>query len=198
MPRLSNIERFNAERHIAYESKVLHELATLDKKKVRFDCLGALAMYLQERTGVHRTTLTRTSSSYRHLLLKYLADQPGAIGFVKEASLDASGLRVRVALQSTEIGRLRRRVRQLELQLQAVAAPDGKSQMNDVSSAYVLVCELIRRAETFIVDKSASTIIDLAAPPGQRQVCGSERVRPFLVWLGANRALPVVSALKIK
>lgn len=194
-----NIRKFNSERERRNLDALHRELQLSRKHKLQFSKRSSLASYLAERTGIHRTNLER-NSKYRSLLAHYLASQPGAAGALGDETDDPNVLRAKLALAQVELGSLRRELRQLSAEL-ARAKQEGRDSVSPRDEARfanvcMLLSQVLTRAETFAIDTSERTLIDLAAMPSDSVVGGPGRAAPYVAWVERNASMPILKGLK--
>lgn len=195
----ANIRKFNVEREQKNLPLVEHELQLCTKRKLQFKSLGLLAAYLSDRTGIHRTTLTR-NAKYKVLLAVYMRSQPGAVSIVDDGTDDPYVLKAKLASTQAEGGSLRQEVKRLTAQLSRAevvthASGAGKGDV-EFANLCVLLCLVLVRAETFAVDSKSRTLVDLAARPSERLVGGTDRAAAFIAWMEQNASLPFVKAVR--
>ena len=196
----ANIRKFNVEREQKNLPLVEHELQLCRKRKLQFKSPGLLAAYLSDRTGIHRTTLSR-NAKYKVLLAVYMRSQPGAASIVDDGTDDPYVLKAKLASAQAEVGSLRQEVKRLAAQLsraEAVtphASGAGKDEV-EFANLCVLLCLVLVRAETFAVDSKSRTLVDLAARPSERLVGGTDRTAAFIAWMEQNASLPFVKDVK--
>lgn len=196
----ANIRKFNAEREQKNFPLVEHELQLCKKRKLQFKSPGLLAAYLSDRTGIHRTTLSR-NAKFKVLLAVYMRSQPGAASIVDDGTDDPYVLKAKLASVQAEVGSLRQEVKRLTAQLfraEAELPHASGARKDDVEFANlcVLLCLVLVRAETFAIDSKSRTLVDLAARPSERLVGGSERAAAFVAWTEQNASLPFVKDVK--
>jgi len=169
----------------------------LDKQKKRripYPDLRSLAEDVSERTGLHRTTLTRPGSKYLKMLVLHLAEQPGASANVSDSDATPSTLKAKLIDARLEIRTLKNRLEVAEHKSSASGEKNGKAIASGLATSgtdwYLAFADtatvlrlLIDRMnimdETVQVDVEGKRIIDLSAPSRDRVVAGPERVRWF-------------------
>lgn len=196
----ANIRKFNAEREQENLSLLEHELQLCRKRRLQFKSIGLLAAYLSDRTRVHRTTFLR-NAKYKVLLAIYMRSQAGAAAAVDDATDDPFVLKAKLASTQAEVGMLRQEVRRLTAQLAGfttalTSASSPRKGEVEFANLCVLLSLVLVRAETFAVDSTTKSLVDLAARPSDRLVCGPERAASYVAWLEQNVSLPFVRDIK--
>jgi hypothetical protein len=196
MPTRSNLDEFNEERSRSTLPQLQYELRLLKKGKLEFPNLCSLAEYVSSRIGVNRTTLTR-NPKYRAHLLSYRLVSSGMEALSELNDAPPEALRTHIALQQVELGQLREKVRRLESELNRPAEPvDGAAADARLSAhTFMLLLDVLERAETFRVDLVQGVVWDKAGMPGDAQVTTSERARAFCNWLRTHIDLPASARL---
>lgn len=196
----ANVRKYNAVRARTNLALLEPELRQCRKRRLQFKSPGLLAAYLSDRTGIHRTTLTR-NAKYNVLLASYMSSQPGAAAVVHDGTDDPNILRAKLAATQAEVGTLRLDVKRLAAQLSRAATPPASGPCAskegvDFANLCVLLSLVLVRAETFAVDSNARSLLDLAARPSDQVVGGPERAAAFIAWLELNASLAFVKDIK--
>jgi hypothetical protein len=192
MPRRSNINAFNEERSRLTLPQLQYELGLLRKAKAKFENISGLADYLSARIGVARTTLTRTGSKYLPHLLRYQFLESGAAALPDLRNAPPEVLKTHITLQEVDIGQLRSEIKRLEAQVKRGAVPVETASGGAASLAhtFMLLLDVLQRAETFRVDLKQGVVWDKAAMTGDELVTTAERARAFCNWLRLQEHLP--------
>lgn len=173
-----------------------HVLEKLRKRRVTYPDVQALAADVSERTGLHRTTLTRDGSNYLKPLLTYLAEQPGASMAVRDEDATPALLRAKLVDTRLEIRTLKNRLALAEKAIQDGQTHSGEQSpriaeskpSQDWYTAYadtamalkLLIDRLNQIDETVRIDIAGKQIIDLSAPPRDQVVVASSRATWFV------------------
>jgi hypothetical protein len=173
-----------------------HVLEKQRKRRIPYPDLSALAADVAERTGLHRTTLTRKGSKYLKSLLTYLAEQPGASTTVRDEDATPELLRAKLYDARLEIRILKNRLALADSTRQAgpaslsgepsdtaKAAPsqDWYLAFADTAMALKLLVDRLNQVdETVRIDTAEKQILDLSAPPRDQVVVASSRARWFI------------------
>jgi len=180
-------------------ARIRHELAKQKKRRIPYPDLTSLVADISEKTGLHRTTLTRKRSRYLGVLLQHLAEQPGAAALVDDKSASAPLLSAKLYDARLEIRTLKNR---LEIAEKRATLPPTDEQASSTSrgsntnakadwytafadTAMVLKLLIDRMNsidETLRVDVAKKQILDLSAPSHERVVAGPERSRWFVEY----------------
>ncbi|MEM5345806.1 hypothetical protein [Paraburkholderia azotifigens] len=178
------------------KARISRELATLKKRRLAFADISALVADVSDAVGLHRTTLTRKGSPYRGMLLKHLAEQPGATSAVSDKSastpvldaklfdarLEVKTLQNRLEVAHAHTARLAKECSALETQGPASKnAPDWYLAFADTAMVLKLVVERMNSIdETVRIDVVGKQILDLSAPTSERVIAGPERAKWFI------------------
>ena len=194
-----NLEKYNEIYSRDYVERIGSELKLCRKHKLEFAKTTRLAAYLDGRSGLCRTTLTR-NETYRALLDAYVYGQPGAARIVAEPSGDVGLLGAQLALTKVELGNLREAARRADAKAQREIRRlqgTGPAQSDiDFANLCMLLALVLVRAETFAIDRTSRTLIDLAGRPGEQTVGGTERAASFVKWVEENSSMPFVRDIK--
>ncbi|EIF30152.1 hypothetical protein BCh11DRAFT_05627 [Burkholderia sp. Ch1-1] len=173
---------------------IRRELDKQKKRRIPYPDLRALVADISERTGLHRTTLTRKGSKYLKVLLLHLAEQPGASANVSDNDATPALLKAKLLDARLEVRTLKNRLEVAEHKSRAKVEPNGEASALDTVAAspnwYLAFADtatvlklLIDRMnaidETVQVDVEGKRIIDLSVPSKDRIVAGPERARWF-------------------
>lgn len=192
----ANIQRYNTERLERNLPLVKNELKKCRRHKLSFSSVGKLALYIDELTGIHRTTLIR-NIQYKQLLIKYLANQDGPVANIPDRSAPPEVLNAKLLAARLELSNLREKVKRLEANKSGGAALEQRGEITlsnadyiaFVDTAMALTAVLERIKDTVLVDLTKRTIEDLAAPPSRRVIVGSERATSYITWLAKQQGL---------
>lgn len=186
-----NFASFRKEKAEGSRRLIEDTLERLRKRKLRYPTLSILAEEVAEKTGIHRTTLSR-NPDYKRLLLNFLAYQPGASATVSDDDASPELLRAKLFDARLEAKNLRSRIAALEQQAQTLAtaghAPVTSLEESTWQAAFgntvallKLVLERINKDfEVIQVDFEKGEILDLASPSGRQLVAGGTRARAFI------------------
>jgi hypothetical protein len=171
---------------------ITHELEKQAKRRIPYPSLSVLVADISDKTGLHRTTLSREGSPYLRLLLSHLARQPGASALVHDDDASAPLLKEKLYDARLENRTLRN---QLETASRRLARDAGANEQetpagppaNDWYLAFADTAMLLKMLidrfnqddETVRVDVERKQLLDLSASPRNRVVAGPERVRWF-------------------
>lgn len=178
-----NLRPYNDARSTEKLLLIEPELRLLRKSKAQFKSIGRLAQALEDRTGVHRTTLTNEKGPYR----KLLADYQRATGGGVRATFSNAVESAQVALLQADLGkeRLERKKREAALaQVDASRSASSSSNVDKVgfANACVLLCDVLARIETIAVDMARGELIDLSVGTN-RVLADGPRTAQFIDWL---------------
>lgn len=168
-------------------------LKRVRKRKHPYPDLSVLVADIAERTGIHRTTLTR-NPKYHKKLLDHLAAQPGATIFVSDKDATPELLKAKLFDARLELKNLRDRLAAAEAQLANVknsdaminnAMADGMPNWNLAFSETATLLRLVLERmnsefEVMKVDIESGEILDISAPKDQRLVARGSRTRAFI------------------
>lgn len=202
-----NFGKFRSERAKANLNLIEFELEKQRRRRIEYPDFGALVSHISEKTGIHRTTLTR-NAGYKRVLLNYLASQPGATDKVRDEDASPALLRAKLFDARLEIRNLKNQISIINKRLEKlgngvlteVDADNSKVSketdwylaFNDTAMLLKLLIERLNSyGETIKVDLDKKQIIDLSAPSRDRILSGPERTRWFAdfyrkVWSQEN------------
>jgi hypothetical protein len=191
----ANLRRFNDERSRRILPMITDELKRCARRSVQFKSVGMLAGFLAEHCKVHRTTLLR-NPAYSSLLYDYLARQRGAAGVVSDDTDSVAILKAKIAVAQAEVGTLRAALKRANKLLTRSIPVNPATSGGEMASAMLLLCLVLERVDTIVVDRKSRSIIDLAARPSERVVAGHARASGFIDWVDRHRELPGVSGVR--
>ena len=196
-----NLATFNDKRTKHRIPLVVAELRLCKRRKLEFASVTLLASYIQVRTSIHRTTLTR-NRTYLELLSAYFLSQPGSVQAMKANTAPESILRLKLKVGEADMGMMKQKVSQLESKLERISSAKSLSQTSSSAEvalanvSMILCLVLARLKETMIVDFSKRAIVDLAACPSKAIVAGPDRAGALIAWLDRNQSLPIVATIR--
>ena len=191
----SNLTNFNEERTKSKFSAFKEALTVCTKRSLVFASPSALALYLQDVTGINRTTLMR-SSVYRRRIDAYLLSlttNPRANSSTKLTSpvtrQHIHALRFELAAVKAELNNCRSNV--------AAVNADKANRLSNTSehkgiyedfsnTAIALLSVLERLQETIHLDYKTGEIVDLAARPSDRVIVDARRTRALIDFINRN------------
>jgi len=197
-----NFARWRAEGISANVALIRRELDQQKRRRIPYPDLRALVADISEKTGLHRTTLTRRGSQYLQLLLMHLAEQPGASAIVNDqaatpAVLNAKRLDARLELRTLKHRRevAERRTRTHAETEEASSMPSrtltGPNWHLAFADTAIVLNLLIDRMnaidETVQIDVEGGSL-DLSAAARDRIVAGPERARWFVEYYKQRKA----------
>ncbi|OIR12469.1 hypothetical protein GALL_61680 [mine drainage metagenome] len=194
----SNLTSFNQDREQKNLLLINSELATCKRQKISFQKIGSLAMYLQSKTGISRTTFTG-NPKYKVLLLKFLTEQ-GVKSFDSYSDDDTPEmLKIKLIGLMIENKNIKNKCLRLETYIKdALLKSDGsrvvvsegsaeRSENNDIADTSMAIMSILDRLKDFLtIDLEKGQIEDLSAKPRDRVVVGGQRLKPFIKWLKEN------------
>lgn len=206
----NNIGGFNDYRAVEYQQIIVDVLTSASRKKMKFSKAQHLQKYVEEQTGIHRTTLKR-NNTYWALIRAYVREQPGAASFVEDA-IDVGVVEASLLIAQAKIGRLERELRASQKQLaiaqseerQVALGPPGAVKSNELKALEValndtcaLLASVLVRAEVYAIDMEARVLFDKTERPGseRRPVSTPQRAAAFLQWVELNHMLPYVQSV---
>ena len=171
---------------------IAHELEKQAKRRILYPSLPALVGDIANRTGLHRTTLSRNGSPYLRMLLSHLAQQPGASALVDDQDASAALLREklydarlenRVLRNQADTAGRRSTLDERKSGQSSSGGPAPSDWYEAFADTAMLLKLLIDRFnqddETVRVEVEKKQLLDLSAAPRDRIVAGPERVRWF-------------------
>ncbi|WP_454872483.1 hypothetical protein [Paraburkholderia xenovorans] len=190
-----NFAEYRGRRISENKTQILRELATLTKRRIVFADIPALVADVSDATGLHRTTLTRKGSPYLGMLLKHLANQPGAASLVSDKSastpvldaklfdvrLEVKTLKNRLDLAHAHAAKTAKDLSVEPLSSTATSMPDWYLAFADTAMVLKLVVERMNSIDEIVrIDVVGKQILDLSAPTAERVIAGPERVKWFI------------------
>lgn len=192
-----NFAKFRASAIDANLRLIGHELDKQRKRRTPYPDLRSLVADLSEKTGLHRTTLTRKGSKYLRTLLSYLAQQPGGAR-VHDSDATPDVLREKLYDARLEIRTLKDRLAIAEKRYEAgllgppqqraredlqPAAPNWYLAFADTAMVLKLVIERMNSIDEILrVDLDAKQLLDLSASVNERVVAGPDRAKWFAAY----------------
>lgn len=197
-------DNFSSYRNIRSEKNVLliqFELNKQSKRRIQYPDFSALLNHISEKTGIHRTTISR-NPTYKRLLLTYLSHQPGATGLLKDDDSSPDVLKAKLFDARLELRNLRNQYNILIKQknhltkisteklsgapVELIGEDDWYPAFNDASR---ITMELIERmnayGETVKIDLKKRQIIDLSKSGSDRIIAEGIRVKQFIEFYEA-------------
>lgn len=192
-------DNFSKYRDKSLKSKIDLIAFQLDKqrrRRIQYSDFGSLVAHVSEKTGIHRTTLSR-NPDYKSALLHYLSMQPGAANNVRDDDATPDLLKAKLFDARLEMFNLKNQIGILSRRLAKVG--DDQNDIVNVINVknqhetdwYLAFCDtamllklLIDRlnihGETIQIDIEKKQMIDLSASHKTKIIAGSERTRWFI------------------
>jgi hypothetical protein len=183
-----NFKDFRDKRGKISEDLLKKELDKASRRKTIYPTESSLIIDMADRTGLHRTTITRNPKYYR-LLLSFLASQPGATTHVRNKDASPTLLQAKILDMTMENAGLANELvlakRQSSVKKNSPASIDsGSLAHSDFSDTVMLLRAVIdsinARGEIIKVDLETGEINNMAAAPSKRLIAAGQRTAPFI------------------
>lgn len=190
-----NFSRFREERLSTKLLLIEFELNKQRKRRIQYPDMTSLVAYISEKTGIHRTTLSR-NSAFKSALLNYLASQPGASNTVRDEDATPELLKAKLFDARLEIRNLKNQVHILSKRIEKLGEdvnaddisinknkkePDWYLAFSDTAMLLKLLIDRLNQdGETIQIDLNKNQVNDLSAPSRDRIIAGPERARWFI------------------
>ncbi|MGF6369674.1 hypothetical protein OKW40_002424 [Paraburkholderia sp. RAU6.4a] len=197
-----NLELVNAPRTADYHKRIQTTLADFKKKGLVFVKYGKLLENVASSTGIHRTNLRR-NLAYSTLISAHFLGQKGGVGILDENGAPPVALLSIIRQQKLDLLALRRELRETQAGLEnaisgswknqegAPSEPKDEVQLDHVDFVNLskLVLELIERSDGAIeLNYERMTLVDLVAPPSQREFAKPPQTTKFIKWAKGHAA----------
>lgn len=187
-----NLKKYNADRELAQNAALDRAIKKVVKLKADFRTRGALAEWLSDAAGIHRTTLLR-NKNYRLKVDSCFLLKKEVIEPKDTESASPEVLQFKVIAMGVEIASLKKKIRDLEERLDIAETKDASCSgdssrllqeshsFSDTAAALKLVID--RYSDFITVDYKNCTIEDRSARPSERIVVPRSRASAFVHWL---------------
>ena len=183
-----NFKGYRDTRSKVSEELLKRELDKASRRKTIYPTESSLLIDMADRTGLHRTTITRNPKYYR-LLLNHLAAQSGATKHVRDKDASPALLQAKLLDKTMENAGLANELalakKQASIKHKNPASADSRSVAHaDFSDTVMLLRAVIdsinSQMEIIKVDLETGEIRNMAEVPSRRLIAAGQRTAPFI------------------